>query len=104
MLIAIPVLPCFGVNVLSDDLPAKIVKLPVDFRKLKNFAKDVVMKKKNEPVWFFDKLKAASLQLLQWENTSFSIRCQFPGSQKHVFLQFQSCAKRLLGNVVPFHE
>ena len=67
MLIAIPVLPCFGVNVLSDDLPAKIVKLPVDFRKLKNFAKDVVMKKKNEPVWFFDKLKAASLQLLQWE-------------------------------------
>ena len=38
------------------------------------------------------------------KKTSFAIRPQCPGSQKHVSLQFQSFVKTLLGCAEPFHE
>ena len=54
---------------------------------------------KNESVCF-----SSTVRLIQRENTAFAIRPLFPGSQKHVPLQFQSCVKTLIGNTVPFHK
>ena len=59
---------------------------------------------KKEPVCFSGKFNAASIQVSPGENTSFTIRPQFPGSQNHVSLQFQNCVKTFLGHTVPFHE
>ena len=62
------------------------------------------MKKKIEQVCFSGKFEAATIQLLLQKGTSFPISPQIPGSQKHVFVQFQSCIKTLLEHTVQFHE
>lgn len=46
-------------------------------------------KKKIEQVCFSGKFEAATIQLLLQEGTSLVISPQIPGSQKHVFVQFQ---------------
>ena len=74
------------------------------FQKIQKLDQICCNEEKNEPVCFSGKLKGVTIQLSQWENTSFSIRSQSPDSQKHVSLQFQSCVKRLLGHRVPFLE
>lgn len=38
------------------------------------------------------------------ENTAFSFRSQFQGSQKHVSLPIQSCVRTYLGHTIPFRE
>ena len=57
----------------------------------------------NEPLCFSGTFKAATLQLSLGEYTTFAIRSQFPRSEEHVPLKFQSCVKIFLGNIEPFH-
>ena len=49
--------------------------------------------KENEEVCFSGKYEAETTQISLGEYTSFAIRPQCPGSQKHVSLQFQSCVR-----------
>ena len=57
----------------------------------------------NEPLCFSGTFKAATLQLSLGEYTTFAIRSQFPRSEEHVPLKFQSCVNIFLGNIEPFH-
>ena len=52
----------------------------------------------------FRQVEAAIIALPQVENIAFTIRAQFPGSQKNVSLNFESFVKTHLGNTVPYHE
>ena len=50
------------------------------------------------------RFEAANIHLPKVENTAFTIRAQFPGSQKNVSLNFESFVKTHLGNTVLFHD
>lgn len=50
------------------------------------------------------RVEAAIIQLPEVENITFTIRDKFPGSQKHVYWQFQSSVKTNLGPTVSSYE
>ena len=53
---------------------------------------------------FSGRSEAAIIELPKVENTAFTIRSQFPCSQKHVSFPFQSCVKKHEGQTVPLYE
>ena len=90
-----------GDFVFSDDFPARSGKQPVSFRKLDQNC--CCNEERNECVCFSGR-SGAAIELPKVENTAFTIRSQFPCSQKHVSWLPQSCAKTHLGYTVPFYE
>ena len=98
---------CYSEIVLLCDFPSRSNKQPVVlfcFQKTPKFDKSCCIEEKNEPVCFSGRFEAGIIQLINVENTCFTIRAQFPASQKHVSWQLQSCLKIHLGHIVPFHE
>lgn len=75
------------------------------FWKLKYLIKAVALMKgkKNEHCVFLAGLRL-HLSRFHRGNTAFTVKSEFPGSQTHGLLQFQSCVKTNLGHTVPFHE
>ena len=53
---------------------------------------------------FEGRFEPATIYLPKVENTAFTIRAQFPGSQKNVSLYLESFVKTHLRNTVPYHE
>ena len=88
---------------MSDDFPQEGGSFL--FQKTQNYDQSCCLNEiKIETVCFSGKFKAVTLQHSLGEDTSFAIRPQFPGLQKHVSLQFQSCVKTFLGHTVQIHE
>ena len=48
--------------------------------------------------------EAVTIHPSRGENPFFAIRPQYPGSQKHSSLKFQSCVKTVLGHTASLHE
>ena len=98
---------CYSEIVLLCDFPSRSNKQPVVlfcFQKTPKFDKSCCIEEKNEPVCFSGRFEAGITQLPKVKNTTFTIRAQFPGSQKHVSWLFQSCIKTHLWHSGPFHE
>ena len=103
-LISIPVVILTGWNNTVRWLPCLKSEGACCFHKTPKLYQSYCFNEKNETVCFSGSFEVETIQLSQWENTSFAIRPQFPGSQNHVSLKFQNCVKTLLGHTVPFHE
>ena len=103
-LISIPVVILSGWNHTVRWLPCLKSEGACCFHKTPKLNQSYCFNEKNETVCFSGSFEVETIQLSQWENTSFAIRPQFPGSQNHVSLHFQNCVKTLLGHTVPFRE
>ena len=95
-------LPWLCETVISDDFPAWSGKQPVSFRKLKYLTKLFIVTKMNQG--FSYSFEAVTIHPSRGENPFFAIRPQYPGSQKHSPLKFQSCVKTVLGHTASLHE
>ena len=92
-LISIPVVILTGWNNTVRWLPCLKSEGACCFHKTPKLYQSYCFNEKNETVCFSGSFEVETIQLSQWENTSFAIRPQFPSSQKHVSLQFQNCLK-----------
>ena len=85
-------------------LPSLKGKQPVSFRKLKYLTKLFIVTKRKMNQGFSYSFEAVTIHPSRGENPFFAIRPQYPGSQKHSSLKFQSCVKTVLGHTASLHE
>lgn len=96
-----------GELVLAEDFPAWNGKLPVFFfffLKTQKLHESCGCNKEKINQCLSIRVEAAIIQLPEVENITFTIRDKFPGSQKHVYWQFQSSVKTKLGPTVSSYE